>query len=204
MRIFQMMLVWLVGWLLLLEGCTVSNSGIGPIPSPRPDNGCFDPIGIIPGKTGKGEVLDLLGPPDKVDSWFGEERWLYVQDSDRFLSISFSAELVDSLSQYGVSNCTLGDIIGTLGPPEIIELIAQNNQPGPPVYPSKQFHYPGRGMVFVSPCPGALEWRACSSFRPTDEITRRGFYRPTTVEELVRAAQGDPCITFLRWNGFVR
>lgn len=156
-------------------------------------------MGIVPGKTGKEEVLALLGRPDEVSLEFGREQWWYSHLST---SLFFSAELVNYVIQYDISDCTLGDIVGTLGPPEIVEIITQNNLPGPPVYPSKQFYYPSRGMMFLSPCLGALEWRACSSFRVTDEITRRVFYTPTTVEELIRADRGDPYITLLEWNGF--
>ena len=198
------MWIWLAGWALFLGGCLAPSqeNHVPIIPSPRPGNRCFEPIGVMPGETGKEEVLALLGRPDEVDLWLGQkEEWRYSHLS---ISIFFSAELVNSIYQSNISDCTLGDIVGTLGPPEIVEVITQNNLPGPPVYPSKQFYYPSRGMVFLSPCPGALEWQACSSFRTTDEITRRGFYIPTTVEELVHSDQGDPRITFLEWKGFAK
>lgn len=202
MRICWARIARLVIWFSLVGGCTIFWEKPGllePIPSPRPDNKCFEPVRIVPGKTCQGEVLALWGNPDRI-SFFKE--WYYLQEDTM---IVFSpAGLVSRVYQYGVSNCTLGDLIGILGPPEIIEIVTQNNQPGPPIYPAKWFHYPSRGVSFLSPCLGALEWRDCSSFHATDEITRREFYSPTTVEEIIHAAHGDPYFVFLNWSGFAK
>ena len=165
-------------------------------PIPQPGNGCFERIEVVPGETTKDEIVALWGEPSFV--WYGGV-WEYV-GPQRGTLVYFSGSQVESIRQ-PVFHCTIADIFGTLGPPETVEIITQNGQPGPPVYPIKLLHYPSQGVAFGSPCPFALEWRGCSSFRPTGEVEERWLYLPTT-EEAIISSRTDVYRTFIEWSGF--
>jgi hypothetical protein len=198
-----------------IRGCVSSptNADRGGTPttaaldsSPRPpshaENDCFEPTGLLPGVTSKSQVAALWGEPDEISQFGGEDAswWFGLPGQQKGITVLFRGGKVAQV-WLPVSNCTLGDVVDTLGPPETIEIITQNNQPGPPVYPTKSLHYPSRGLAFRIPCPsGTSEATACASSSPTDSIKERWLYPRTTVDSIV--SQASPFSTFVAWNGF--
>jgi hypothetical protein len=169
--------------------------------TPQPNNDCIEQINLTPGETSRDAVSSLWGEPDAISKFGGEDAsWFYnALDTSEDIMVTFSKGTVAEI-WLPLSNCTLGDVVALLGPPEIVEVILQNDEPGPPVYPTTNFHYPSQGVTFIAPCPaGTL--KACTTCRPTDELETKRLYSPTTVEAIVSQAY-PPMSTFVEWPGF--
>ncbi len=176
-------------------------------PTVRPDSQCFRPMDLVPGKTTRDQVVALWGEPASREG-LNYPIWNYGTPGQvGHASVFFedkehvSAVFVD-LTQ---GECTLGDVVATLGPPEIVELlIPPTPLPGKyasTAYPLREFHYPTKGVSYQSLCPSE-KVQNCSSLQPADGVGLVLYYQPMTVEKLIAGSYAGS--TFVEWSGFER
>lgn len=164
----------------------------------RRNNDCFVATGFDPGKATKEDVRALWGEPSFIE--FPEtdyELWNY--DSVGSSYMWFDGNIVESV-HFFLERCTLGDIIVTLGSPELVELVTLHYCTSADVSYHITFHYPNRGFAYTYLCPWGSTEEECLSFHPDDELGVKEFYK---IGKKVKDTIGfNMSFTFFEWTGF--
>lgn len=200
-------LVLLLTWITACTQSTAQSAGMSQVISvtslPQMNNDCLETTGLIPGKTSKDEVLNLWGEPVKVYPDTEMAIWDYGvsgPSDDIKGDVTFWYNIVDEVTLFP-SNCTLGDLVAQLGPPEIVELVYVYSCFDIDNYAFllRDFHYPSQGVTFTNHCSRDTP-ESCSTFSKTDAITIKTLYLPG--KDQTGLPGFNMYLTIIEWIGF--